>query len=206
MLIAATISTLTPNLAASSFPLLTIGMVLALVGLSYGNRWVRPPLSHTVLENALKGIGKDTVLLNYWPVAKHILITKNGIYTFAVRTQPFDLTINENRWQDHEPLLRRLHRIITQNALGSPLDEVERSRRRIEQLLKKQSVQIEVPITPLIVFANSKTKLEVLEQPPIPVVYADKRTPALKTFLKQPADTTLSASQIAELQELFQSS
>lgn len=204
MLITATVFTLSPSIAASSLPLLIMGIVFAITGLRYSNRWVRQPVAHEALESALKGLGKEAVLLSYWKLADHILITKNGVHTFVTRNTPFNLTVNNDRWQHHEPFTKRLTRALTQNGLGNPVREADKQTARVKRKLKDKFPDLDVSVTPLVVFLSPNTFLDVQAQPEVPFVYSDKRTPALKSYLRQASGTLLSAEQIEQLREALQ--
>src|SRR5574341_2600436 len=204
LLLASTIATLVPNFITFGYPILLTGIVLSFIGLRFANAWVRAPLPHDALEHALKGSGKDVTLLSYWRPAKHILMTPGRIYTVAVRTQPFSLTIDGDTWRDHEPWLRRQYHALMQSGLGQPMAEAERDCTRLDNFLRKHMPNSSAPISPLVVFTHANTNLEVINQPSTPVVYAGKRKPSLKTHLRQPADATLPPAQIAQLEELVQ--
>jgi hypothetical protein len=179
----------------STLPLLLFGIVFSLIGIHFTRKWVRLPLPHMVLPAALKGIGKDAVLLNHWGPADHILFTRNGVFTLTTRNQPFDLLINGDHWTDRAPTRERLQRAFARDTLGSPIRDAKRHADKTSQWLTKLLGK-EIAVQPLIVFLNPKAYLEVSEQPEVPVVYADKRTPTLKSYLRGEQTPVLSLEEI----------
>jgi hypothetical protein len=179
----------------STLPLLLFGIIFSLVGIQFTRKWVRLPLPHIVLAAALKGIGKDAVLLNHWGPAEHILFTRNGVFTLTTRNQPFDLLINRDHWIDRAPTRERLQRAFARDTLGSPMRDAKRDAEKTSQWLTKLHGK-EITVQPLIVFLSPKAYLEVSQQPEVPVVYADKRTPTLKSYLRGEQAPVLSVEEI----------
>jgi hypothetical protein len=185
----------------STIPLLLFGVIFSLIGIHFTRKWVRLPLAHVVLASALKGVGKDSVLLNYFGPADHILVTRNGAFLLTTRNQPYDLLIGGNRWVDRAPLRERLQRAFARDLIGTPMRDAKRDADKASRWLSKLLGK-EITVQPLIVFLNPKTYLEVTEQPQIPVVYADKRTPTLKSFLKSELPSTLTNDEIEKVLSL----
>jgi hypothetical protein len=195
MLLSATIATLTLNLAISSFPLLLVGVATSLIGIRLSNRWVRPPVTHEALTNALKGIGKDAVLLNYWGPSNHILIHPQGIFALTTRTRPFDLNVDDQNWHDRASAFTKFQRFMSQDALGWPIRDAQNDAKRASAWLEKK-LDLPISVQPIIVFLHPSTRLDVQEQPSVPVTYADKRKPSLKSYLKQDDPTSLQPEQL----------
>jgi hypothetical protein len=198
MLLSATIVTLSLNLAAASFPLMLIGAAVSMIGIRLSNRWVRPPLTHESLANALKGSGKDALLLNYYGPARHILIHPQGVFTLTTRNRPFSLHINDNHLRDEASTWAKFQRFIAQDSLGRPVHEASREAQRASTWLEKR-LGIPVAVQPIIVFLHPDTHLDLQQQPDVPVTYADKRKPSLKSYLVREQPTPLQTHQIQAL-------
>lgn len=179
----------------STLPLLPLGMIFSLIGIHHTRKWVRLPLPHQAISTALKGIGKEALLLNYWGAANHILLTRHGVFALTSRNQPFDLHIDGSRITDRAPLRERLQRAFARDGIGNPLRDAQRDADKASKWLTKLLGK-EVAVQPLIVFLNANTHLQVDAQPQIPFVYADKRTPTLKTFLKTEQSSMLTDADI----------
>jgi hypothetical protein len=198
MLLSATVATLSLNLAVASFPLMLIGAATSLVGIRLSNRWVRPPLTHETLANALKGSGKEAVLLNYFGPARHILIHPQGVFTLTTRNRPFDLHVNDEQWRDEASAWTRFQRFMAQDSLGRPIPEAANEAQRAASWLERQ-LGAPVTVQPIVVFLHPDTRLELEKQPEVPVTYADKRKPSLKTYLTQHEPSRLQPEQIQTL-------
>jgi hypothetical protein len=205
MLITATITSFIPQIGSSSFPLLIFGIILSLVGIRLSHRWVRPPLAHETLAGALKGLSKDSVLLNYYPPAPHLLITPNGIFSLTTRNQPFQITVSGDYWADEASAFKKLRRQLGQDQLGNPIAQAKRDAERASAWIEK-TLGAKLTVTPLVVFLSSATHLEVEQQTAVPMTYADKRTPSLKAYLKQDAAAVLTSKQLDDLLTTLQTS
>lgn len=205
MLITATVTSFIPQIGPSSLPLLIFGIVLSLFGIRLSHRWVRPPLAHEALASALKGLSKDSVLLNYFPLASHLLITPNGVFSLTTRNQPFQLTVNGDHWNDEASPLKKLQRQLAQDQLGNPVAQAKHDAEHASEWIEK-TLGTKLIVTPLVVFLNPATHLEVEQQTAVPMTYADKRTPSLKTYLKQDSTAGLTSKQLDDLLATLQTS
>lgn len=182
----------------STMPLLLFGTILSLAGIHFTRKWVRIPRPPVVLATALKGLGKDAVLLNYFGAIDHIVLTRHGAFSVTTRNQPFNLQIDGSKWLDKAPLGERLQRTFARDTIGNPLSEAQHDANKAATWLT-QILGQSVSVQPLIVFLNQKTYLEVVNQPEIPVMYADKRTPTLKAFLRSEQATTLTPQDLHKI-------
>jgi hypothetical protein len=198
MLLSATVATLSLNLTVASFPLMLIGAITSLIGIRLSNRWVRPPLTHESLAGALKGTSKDAVLLNYYGPARHILIHPQGVFTLTTRNRPFSLHVNDDTLRDEASPWSKFQRFISQDSLGRPIPEAASEARRTAIWLEKRLAR-PVTVQPLVVFLHPDTRLNLIKQPAVPITYADKRKPSLKTYLMQEQPDRLQAEQIETL-------
>lgn len=193
------------GIGVASIPLLLIGVIFSMIGIQLSRRWIRLPVAHEALSAALKGTGKDAVLLNHWSPVDHILLTPQGIFTLTSRNQPISLTINGEKWVDHSGVMERLRRGIMLDALASPLDEARHDAEKAKDWLSKV-LEKTVDVHPVIVFLSPKTELEVKEQSDIPVAYIDKRKkPNLKSFLRSGQSNELTLREIDQIAAIFES-
>ncbi len=186
--IAAAIAIFLPE-GASSLPILCIGILSSWIGIHTGNKWLRPPIPHHALDAALKGFGKNTTIYHYYMPARHVLICHKGILSVTTNAQDINLTIKGEQWKNNEHILTLIRRILTLDAFINPRKSAAEEERRLHKWLARNLPYTNPTIHTIIVFTNPRAKLDISKQPEIPVAYADKRTPTLKTTIRQLPDT-----------------
>ncbi len=185
MLVTATITSFMPQLGASSVPLLLIGTLFATIGLRITNRWTRSPQGHLALAASLKGLPKTTTLLNYYKPIPYILLTQTTLYAIITRNQPIHATVENTRIITHEPFFRRLRRFLAQDTIGTPVLDALAAASRLADWLTTQGIPAaELSIQPLVVFTHPEAVLTISTPGPVPIVYADKRSPSLKSQVR----------------------
>lgn len=204
MLIFATLApVLAPQLNASPLPSLIMGVILALIGIQLSNQWLKTPTPHEALDSALKGFSKKAVLYHYWLPAKHVLICSHGVFSLTTRPQEITAIVKSEDWETKENLLRQLRRLLTRNTLGNPLRDALRDAQSTQAWIDQNLPGHQIAVKPIIVFTNPKTSIQVIEQPNIPVTYADKRKPSLKTHIRDYINPTLSQEEIAQIETVL---
>ncbi len=175
--------------AASESPFLLIAMAAAsiIVGLRIGSLMSRRTLPHTILEAALKGFSAETRLYNYWLPANHVLISPHGIFTLTPYDGRRPLTLAGSApTKEAARLLERARA------------EAQRTQAWLSDHLGERAT-----VQPVIVLTNPRASLTAEDTLDIPVLYADKRKPSLKAYIRNQALPTLSARAIARLDEIL---
>lgn len=171
--------------AASDSPFLLVAMAAAsvIIGLRIGSLMSRRILPHTILEAALKGLGAESRLYNYWLPANHVLIGPQGIFTLT----PYD---------GKNPLIFA-EGVSSKEAIRL-LERARADAQRTQAWLSDRLAE-SATVQPVIVLTNPRASFVAEGALDIPVLYADKRKPSLKAYVRSQALPTLSAEVIAQL-------
>lgn len=186
---------------------LIVGMTSTLFSVRMTNLWVRMPRPENVIEGGLKGIGKKAVLYNYYHFpARHVLIAPQGVFAIITRYQDGSFTVEGDRWKTHRSALNRLFSIFRLDGIGNPTQDALQAAAHVQRIF--QSIGINAPVQPLIIFVDPRAKLE-LKSSQVPVLFADSKLfPNLKDYLKDiPKDqqSPLSAEAIDRFDEITKS-
>lgn len=148
------------------------GFLLTNVGMYYFNRYVRPPLFHTILEDALKGLDNRYRLFNYMGPVDHVLVTPTGVMAITVRRMGGAISCVGDKWNARTSLISRL-RLFAEDQLGNPATDLRQDVSRLQALLEAKLPDDEnekpVPIGGVVYFSNTDAQLK-LDQPSVPVV------------------------------------
>lgn len=179
---------------------LIVGMTATLFSVRMTNLWIRVPRPEAVIENGLKGIGKKSALYNYYHFpARHVLITPQGVFAIVTRFQEGSFRVEGAKWQTRRSFFGRLFRIFRFDQIGSPMQDAALAAQQVQKYL--DAIGADIRVQPLIVFVDSRAKLEIV-QPTVPVLYADNKLfPNLKDYLRElPKEThkTLTADEIEQ--------
>jgi hypothetical protein len=180
-----------------AFGCLLVGLVVSSIGTLNMNRWVRQPRADQALAQSLKGFDDRYRLYNYVLPIPHVLLSPVGI--FVVRAMGHDGTIryDGNRFRRGWTPARLL-RLMADEGLGRPLEELDREIAALRQLLEADESGQEVDIQGIIVFYNPRVQLEVTD-PPLPII--DPK--GLKKAIRRQGDEKLSNRQYNELQSIL---
>lgn len=173
---------------------LIVGMVSTLTSVRMTNLWVRQPRPEAVIQEGLKGISNKSVLYNYLHLpARHVLIAPQGVFAIITRFQDGHHSVTGTRWRTHRNPIAAFFSIFKLDAIGNPTLEAQRAAAVIQAEI--DGINPDVKVQPLIVFVDSRAKVDVTDTP-VPVVYADpKLKPNLKEYVKDiPKDRWLSLS------------
>ncbi len=186
---------------------LIVGMTSTLFSVRMTNLWVRMPRPETIIEAGLKGIGKKGVLYNYYHFpARHVLIVPQGVFAIITRYQDGSYTVEGDRWKTHRSPLSRLFSIFRLDGIGNPTQDAVQAAEHIQRIM--QSLGINAPVQPLIIFVDPRAKLEI-KSSQVPVLFADSKLfPNIKDYLKDiPKDSraTLLPEEIDRFDEITKS-
>ena len=172
------ISFLRPQLIQFSFICLLIGFAFSQIGVYYGNRFVRPDRPDEVLTRALKGLDDRWHLYHYQLPTPHVLLGPDACYVLSVQQQSGQVSARGNKWKQSLGW-RRIFAWMAQESIGNPAQTAQIEVETLERHLNKKLPEVEVPLTPVIVFSSPTVELEVSDTP-IPVVHAKQ----LKDWLR----------------------
>ncbi len=196
------IASLSQDVANSPYLIVALGIISALIGLRAGRTISKLPVPHESLDVALKGLPREATLYHYWLPAEHVLITPNGIFTLTPRSQDAKLTFNGDKLTVHDSITKRLGHSLTQQSLHDPVQEARLDAHRLATWLNNLLGDRKITVQPVLVFTHPQATFTINEQPDIPILYADKRKPSLKTYIREyssPSATILSHADIQRI-------
>jgi hypothetical protein len=191
------ISIFRAELITYSFVCLLAGFALSQIGIYYGNRFVRPDRPDEALTKALKGLDERYRLYHYQLPTPHVLLAPEACYVFAVYTQSGRVAARGDRWRQSLGW-RWLFAWLGQEGLGNPTKAAEFEAESLRRYLAKKLPDVDVPLTPVIVFSHPTVELDVADTS-VPVVHVKK----LKDWLRNAKNQGLTSGVRAELVKLF---
>ncbi len=187
-----------PELITLSFVCLLIGFVLSQVGIYYGNRFVRADRPDEVLTKALKGLDDRFVLYHYQLPTPHVLLAPDACYVLSVQQQSGKVSARGDRWK-HPLGWKWLFAWASQESIGNPAKAAQLEVETLQAQLAKKLPNVEVLLTPVIVFSNPDVELDV-SGTAVPVIHIKK----LKDWLRGVGKGQgLNSGTRAELLKLF---
>jgi hypothetical protein len=201
MLATSTYLAFTQPTGVAYLPVLSLGIILSMIGTHLVKRWVQQPTPHEAVPDGLKGFGKKSRLYQYYSPANHLLITDFGV--FSLSTQPVNVSvdIDGETFKTRTPFFGRLIKSFSQDTLNLPVRQALIDAKRAQNWLDKNLPDHRVAVHPVIVFTNPRAEFEIVNEPPVPVAYADKRKPSLKTYIREQTYPTLTSDQVSELED-----
>jgi hypothetical protein len=179
---------------------LLVGFVLSQVGLYFTNRWGRNPRPDELLDERLKGLGKDYKIYHYALPVPHLLLTPEGPLVIVVRLERGEISVSGDKWKQKLSAWRVLT-FLGREGLGNPTREAQYQIQQVEQLInEKEESPSEAAVEGVIAFLADQIALNV-EETPIPVIRGAK----LKGYLRSRSQKALSRSAYLELESLFDS-
>jgi Nuclease-related domain len=189
-----------------------LGLIAMVVSLRLSNQYMRPPHPEDAIREGLKGINRRSVLYNYVLPANHVLVSPQGVYTFATRFQESRFKVEGDKWYNwkNRGPLAPLFLFLKQEGLGDPFKQANAEADAVQAIVDQTLPGTKIEVQPVVVFSNPKATLEVID-PDIPVVYADpKKKPSLKGLLREDKrrddSATLSPAEIESIDEAFMAS
>jgi hypothetical protein len=180
-----------------SFGCLVVGLVVSSIGTLNMNRWVRQPRADQALAQGLKGFDDRYRLYSYVLPAPHVLLSPMGLFVLTTMghdgTIRYDGTRFRRAWTPG-----RLLRLMADEGLGRPVEEVQRQIAAVQQFLAAHKAGQEIDIEGIIVFYNPRVQLEVTD-PPLPII----EPKGMKKAIRRQSEEKLPNRQYKELQALF---
>ncbi|MFW5691859.1 MAG: nuclease-related domain-containing protein [Chloroflexota bacterium] len=184
---------ITPELYGLVMPLvLLIGFIATLTSVRMTNLWIRVPRPEKAIQDGLKGISNKSALYNYYHFpARHVLITPQGVFPIVTRFQDGKFAVKGtekgDRWRTFKGPIGALFTLIRLDGIGNPSRDAEQAKAYVRYLTEDYDSTI--PIYPIVVFVDPKAKLLEIDNPNVPVVFADSKSePNLKDFIKSKED------------------
>ena len=186
-----------PTLFAYSLLALLLGFFLSQVGMYYGNRWGRSPRPDQIIDDSLKGLGRDFTVYHYVTPASHLLVGPAGIWTLLPYFQSGVITYEKKRWRSKGGgFIQGYLRIFGQENIGRPeiesKVEIESANRYLVRLLPEGT---HVPeIQALLIFTNPKAVLNA-EGAPTPALVVSQ----VKDFMREKVKTSPISEELLSL-------
>jgi hypothetical protein len=180
--------TLAPTLVESPLIIAILGTLSTLTGLQAGKVLATRPDPVEAFDRALKGLSSDTTLYNYYLPADNVLLTPSAAYVLYPVPHQGKLTFENGALKLSSRPLRKIAQSL---LLGNPSKAFTTSIKlsQAAKLWLEQEAGVDIPVHPLLVLTHADTELELVEQPPIPVLLASKQKPSLKAHVRdQPSD------------------
>jgi hypothetical protein len=176
-----------PNMFAYSLLALLLGFFLSQVGMYYGNRWGRSPRPDQVIDDSLKGLGRDFTVYHYVTPASHLLVGPAGIWILLPFFQSGVITYEKKRWRSKGGgFIQGYLRIFGQENIGRPeiesKVEIESASRFLTRLLPEGTKLPEIKA--LLIFTHPKAVLKV-EDAPTPALVVGQ----VKDFMREKVKT-----------------
>jgi hypothetical protein len=161
-----------PSIATVSIVFMLVGMVIAMLGIYYANRWVRKPRPEEQIEKALKGLGEGYVLCHYprMPI-DHILLTPFGIVVIEAISYAGHFTYRDGKWKEAMTMGRAM-RYIVEEHLGNPTEMAASEAELLRDKIFHAGMPV-IPIKALVLFSHPGAQLDV-NNPPVPVCKVEK--------------------------------
>lgn len=164
-----------PQAAILATPMMLGGMLIAMVGIYYANRWVRKPRPEDRLDAALKGLSDSHELYHYSRLpCDHLLLTPGGVVVLETVNLAGQFSYLDGRWKEKMTLGRAL-RWVVEEHLGNPVKAALSGEAYIQrQLAESLPGGAALPVRSVVVFTHPAAQVEVDGHPPVPVVKVEK--------------------------------
>lgn len=183
---------------AWSMGALVIGFVLSQVGMGYSGKFGKSPRPDETVTASLKGLEDKFTLYHYNSPVNHLLVGPAGVWLLLPYFQTGTVLYNptKNRWSHKGGNF--FLKLFGQESLGRPDLETRYGITEIQQYLKKELPDVELPqVQAAVIFYSDNLTLDV-EGAPVPVLMGDK---VKDFFRKRSKDTTISPEVIARIQK-----
>lgn len=160
-----------------AWPLTLGGLGVAMLGTYHVNRWVRPPLPHRVLADALGRLDGRHLLLNHIGPIPHLLLTPKGLVAIHAKRYdgPAHYDAATGRWRGKFSIVRMYWQGLTAEGLGDPGEEVTQARMAVLRWLQVRLPDLaeQIPVEGVALFLAPSVSLTVPEPPPVPLAQPD---------------------------------
>ncbi len=160
-------NSVTPMLYGVVGGALAAGLLFSFIGGYYAERFAGPLAHHLKVREALKGLDKRYVLLQYVLPVPHVLLGPDGLTVLVVKSQAGEVACRDGRWF-HRQRGMFFRRLAGQEPVGNPAVEAERAVLRMERYLEEHLPGIEIPVRGVVLFVHPEIELTV-EEAPLPV-------------------------------------
>ncbi|MBI5029423.1 MAG: NERD domain-containing protein [Chloroflexi bacterium] len=158
---------------------LIVGFILAYVGATLANRWIKEPRGDHALAKALKGFDNKYQLYNFLPPVPHYLVTPTGVLVFKIKSLDGEINCVNGRW-NRPWKMTRLFGGMGQEPLGNPLADLHAEIEKVKKFIAdKMPNAALVPVDGYVVFTDPKVQLSI-DDPALPVVTADNLKETLR--------------------------
>lgn len=163
---------------------LPVALVTTLLSVRMTNLWIREPRPETAIEENLRALGKNAVLYNYYHFpARHVLITKHGVFAIITRFQDGKHSVTGDHWKSHKGLIGSLFTILRMDGIGNPTKDARAAAAHVQGIM--DSLSIDVEVVPVVLFVEPRAKLTITE-PTVAVLRAQTRVqPSFQDYLKK---------------------
>jgi hypothetical protein len=166
-----------------AYGVMLVGLITINIGVFIGGKWMRDPRADQLLDKALKGLNHGSRLYNYLLPVDHVILSPPGLFVLTLKFQDGQITGQGEKWR------RRLNlwgsfRALFEPPLGNPGRQARKETAKVQSWLDAHLPDAEVPVQPVIVFANPKAQLQ-LEEPSVPAVALADLKGYLRAALKE---------------------
>lgn len=181
-----------------SYLSLITGFILVSIGSTFTNRWGRTPSPDQAVDDVLKGLDDHYTVVHFRLGADHALFTPNGILAILAKPERGLVSFDPAKSKWRQTGVSGFLKLFGTEALGNPVAdsryEAEKLSRRLRKILKTEEEPV---VQPIIVFVDSKTRVEA-EESPVPALRASK----IKEYIRRmPKGPTLRPNQLRQVIE-----
>ncbi len=161
---------------------LIIGFILSNVGAYYLNRWSMH--SYKKLNEAMKGLGKQYSLYNYYLPISNVLLTPYSIVVLLLKNQDGKITGDEKGWRQNTGFFG-FFRVFSSEGIGNPPKELEAEKARMKKFLEdKLGPHAKVPVEGYVLFTNPQAQITI-KNVDAPIIVLSQDPDALKNALRR---------------------
>jgi hypothetical protein len=164
-----------PQLGAISTLMMVVGLLVAMVGIYFANRWVKKPRPEDRLDAALKSLSDGYRLYHYPRLpCDHILLAPTGVVILETVNLDGQFSLKDGRWKERMTLGRAL-RWVVEEHLGNPSRSALSSAAYIQgRLAEAIPGGVDIPVKSVVVFTHPGARLEVEGEQTVPVCKVDR--------------------------------
>jgi hypothetical protein len=160
---------------------LLVGFMLAYIGSTLGNQWVKEPRADVAIAKALKGFDNKHHLYDYLLPAAHVLLTPTGLIVFLVKNFDGTIAYKNGKWERAWAWTRMIGG-LGQGGLGDPMREMQNEIAKMKNLLTEK---IEnggtIPVDGYVLFTDPRVQLTIDDQSAPIVLVEDLKETLRKT-------------------------
>ncbi len=162
--------------------IILLGFILSILASYLTEHYSGDIVPHKRLPAALKGMTNDYVLLMHHKPVPFLLVKPGGITVIHPKGQAHLVLYDGKRWR-HVEKWHFFRQLGGQEPLGDPVRQATDLVKRVNKHLARTMPEVEIPVRAVVVFINPEVRLEMAEEPPLPVL----PLPKLKGWLRNHA-------------------